>query len=83
IDKGRLEAFRPISHAVITLATLVRGEDASSSFHHMFCHMVKGGGGDWLQVSEELRNPYWGAEMLTCGKQVTELGLVPLEGANE
>jgi len=83
IDKARLEAFRPISHAVVTLATLVRGEEASSSFHHMFCHMVKGGGGDWLQVSDELRNPYWGAEMLTCGKQVTELGLVPLEGANE
>ena len=26
IDKARLEAFRPISHAVVTLATLVRGD---------------------------------------------------------
>ncbi|MCA9120748.1 MAG: efflux RND transporter periplasmic adaptor subunit [Planctomycetaceae bacterium] len=73
IGKARLEAFRPISHAIVTLATLVRGESATTTFHHMFCHMVRGGGGDWLQVSEQPLNPYWGSEMLTCGREVGEL----------
>lgn len=66
----RLEQFRPISHAVVPLATLVRGEEASAPYHHMFCPMVKGGRGDWLQNTKTLRNPYWGSEMLECGEVV-------------
>lgn len=73
IDKARLEAFRPISHAIVTLASLVRNNDAQQSFHQMFCPMVKGGGGDWLQPTDELRNPYWGSQMLTCGDVVRTL----------
>ena len=68
IEKARLELFRPISHAVVALATQARGEDAMDTFSHMFCPMVKGGAGDWLQKSTELRNPYWGSKMLTCGE---------------
>ena len=35
----------------------------------MHCPMVYGNGGaDWIQASKPLRNPYFGAEMLTCGE---------------
>ena len=47
---GARKAFKPISHAVVTLATQVRSEDAESSFTHFYCPMVPGGGGDWLQA---------------------------------
>ena len=39
----------------------------------MFCPMVKGGAGDWLQQNDVLRNPYYGSEMLECGERVREL----------
>jgi len=68
IDQGRLEAFRPISHAIVALGTQVRGNDASQPFSHMFCPMVKGGGGDWLQPGGNLINPYKGSKMLHCGE---------------
>ncbi len=70
IDEARLEAFRPISHAIVELGTLVRGADAQQAFSHMFCPMVKGGAGDWLQPNDDLRNPYWGTQMLKCGEVV-------------
>ena len=83
LDKARLEAFRPISHAVVTLATLVRGEEASHPFQHMFCPMVKGGAGDWLQPNADLRNPYYGSAMLHCGEVVRQLRPRQTETANE
>ncbi len=64
------EAFKSISHAVVTLATELRGSDASEEFVHFFCPHVKGGGGDWLQPNDQLFNPYYGSEMPRCGNQV-------------
>jgi membrane fusion protein, copper/silver efflux system len=72
LKAARHDAFRPISHAVVTLASLVRGQSAPKPFHHMFCPMVKGGAGDWLQDNSKLINPYWGSQMLTCGEAVHE-----------
>ncbi|MFO0903737.1 MAG: efflux RND transporter periplasmic adaptor subunit [Pirellulales bacterium] len=65
--------FKPISHAVVTLASQVRNEGAQNSFTHFYCPMVKDGGGDWLQSGGELLNPYFGSEMLRCGDKVQEL----------
>ena len=73
LNGARHEAFRPISHAIIKLATLVRGETARQPFRHMFCPMVKGGAGDWLQATDQLRNPYYGSQMLRCGDIVREI----------
>jgi RND family efflux transporter MFP subunit len=73
VDRSRLDAFRPISHAVLTLAARHRGADARQPYYHMFCPMVKGGGGDWLQPDDDLRNPYWGSQMPTCGEVVRPL----------
>jgi Cu(I)/Ag(I) efflux system membrane fusion protein len=70
---GARKAFKPISHAVVTLATQVRSEGARNSFTHFYCPMVPGGGGDWLQADGELLNPYFGSEMLRCGQKVQVL----------
>ena len=67
IKAARLKCFRPISLAMVQLAASVRGAAAQRPLHHMFCPMVEGGEGDWLQVDAKLVNPYWGAKMLTCG----------------
>ena len=77
IDKARHDAFRPISHAIVKLASHVRGDQASEPFHQMFCPMVKGGAGDWLQPDSTLLNPYWGSQMLTCGDVVRTLSPAP------
>ncbi|QDT66643.1 efflux RND transporter periplasmic adaptor subunit [Calycomorphotria hydatis] len=69
--------FKSISYAVVTLSTLVRGEQASESFHQFFCPMVPQGEGDWLQTEKLLSNPYWGSQMLRCGELVRTM---PLEG---
>ncbi len=70
---GARREFKPISHAVITLATEVRSAEANQPFTHFYCPMVKGGGGDWLQPGGELFNPYFGSEMLHCGEKVQDL----------
>lgn len=66
------KAFKPISHAVVTLATQIRSERDPKPFTHFFCPMVPGGGGDWLQPGNDLLNPYFGSEMLRCGDKVQE-----------
>jgi Cu(I)/Ag(I) efflux system membrane fusion protein len=66
------KAFKPISHAVVALATQIRGEQAQRPFTHFHCPMVSGGGGDWLQPGGDLLNPYFGSQMLKCGEQVAE-----------
>ena len=69
IESSR-KAFRRLSHALLRAATLVRGPATADSLVHMYCPMVPGGGGDWIQRGGELINPYWGAEMLHCGETV-------------
>ncbi len=69
---GARKAFKPISHAVVTLATQIRSEQAQQPFTHFYCPMVPGGGGDWLQPGGDLLNPYFGSQMLKCGEKVAE-----------
>ena len=39
------------------------------SFYLQFCPMAnEGNGGYWLAAEQEVRNPYYGDEMLTCGE---------------
>lgn len=72
---GNLEAtrrsFRTVSHNLLNVAVLARGP-SQQPIYHFYCPMVPGGGGDWMQASEELINPYWGEEMLHCGERVEE-----------
>tara|TARA_R110002111_G_scaffold247140_5_gene310196 strand:+ start:8980 stop:11070 length:2091 start_codon:yes stop_codon:yes gene_type:complete len=70
LDEAR-KKFKTISHAVVALATQVRGSDNRLSFHHFFCPMVPQGEGDWLQADDKLLNPYFGSKMLHCGELVS------------
>lgn len=82
IEEAR-KKFKPISHSVVTLATEVRGESASDTFHHFFCPMVKQGEGDWLQAEDQLSNPYYGSQMLRCGELVRTISPRPVaEGSS-
>ncbi len=69
ISEARVK-FKPISHAVVTLSTQLRGAQAKRPFHQFFCPMVKEGEGDWLQADDQLVNPYYGSQMLSCGELV-------------
>ena len=82
IEESRI-AFRTVSHALIKAMQLARGDKTKNGVNHFFCPMVPGGGGDWLQANMDLRNPYWGAEMLTCGELVRDLSLTPQASPTE
>lgn len=77
------ESFKAISHALLPLAVLVRGERPAATFTQFYCPMVKGGGGDWLQADQNLLNPYFGSEMLRCGEKVADLPKAEAEPARE
>jgi Cu(I)/Ag(I) efflux system membrane fusion protein len=62
--------FKPMSHAVVTLASVVRAGQDARPYWHIFCSMVPEGGGDWLQPDDAILNPYFGSEMLRCGDEV-------------
>ncbi|MEC8241806.1 MAG: efflux RND transporter periplasmic adaptor subunit, partial [Planctomycetota bacterium] len=63
LEEARMQ-FKPISHAILELATQIRGEGNERVFRHFFCPMVKEGEGDWLQFEERISNPYYGSQML-------------------
>lgn len=76
IEDSRV-AFRTVSHAMIKSLHQARSSSTENGVKHFYCPMVPGGGGDWLQADSDLKNPYWGAEMLTCGELVRDLSLSP------
>jgi len=34
-------------------------------------------GADWLQIDEDIRNPYFGASMYKCGQVIDVIGTKP------
>lgn len=69
------EAFRSISHALLRVSNVVRGPATQINLTHYYCPMVPGGGGDWMQPGDKLRNPYWGSAMLSCGELVRDMAI--------
>jgi hypothetical protein len=65
------EQFLTLSKDVITLAKgFVKGKPA----YVAFCPMTnKGKGGYWLTDTKEIKNPYYGKAMLTCGSIKEEI----------
>lgn len=55
------EAFVPLSEAVIAAAKAAKIGDVKIAY----CSMAKG---SWLQKEDQIRNPYYGKQMLTCGE---------------
>jgi hypothetical protein len=58
------EAFGPLSDAVIAAARAEGFKDVSG-VKVAYCPMVKK---SWLQKEDQIKNPYYGSAMLTCGE---------------
>lgn len=53
---------------------LVKAVKSSQPLYKDFCPMFnKGKGASWLSETEEIKNPYYGKQMLTCGSVKEEL----------
>jgi Cu(I)/Ag(I) efflux system membrane fusion protein len=66
IDAARA-AFAALSDAFLAWFG-TRGNPLSETLTVAFCPMaLENKGSRWLQLGDKLRNPYFGAEMLTCG----------------
>lgn len=73
LDALRRPHFEQLSEALIGA---VKAEPAAfPPVLQMHCPMVyPDRGADWLQAGEPLRNPYFGASMLSCGETIATLG---------
>jgi len=60
--KAAREAFKPLSASLVKY--LADNKAGKGTYHEAYCPMVKA---SWLQKETEVRNPYMGKEMLTCG----------------
>jgi membrane fusion protein, copper/silver efflux system len=65
--EGLREQFKPLS---LALAQLVEKTEVAGHGIY-FCPMADG---YWIQKTGEIRNPYFGKEMLTCGERVSKVG---------
>jgi len=63
--KSQRKAFAELSNAMEPLLT---GKLESGKIYKDFCPMALGKGAYWLSSTEDIRNPYYGSQMLTCGK---------------
>ena len=68
------EAFIALSEQVISWAS--QGQSAEETLYVQFCPMANNNkGAKWLSVEAEIRNPYYGDAMLSCGSVVEVLSL--------
>ena len=66
------KGFTILSSDLIGLMKSAEIEKGTIFVQH--CPMAnKGDGGDWLSTEKEIRNPYYGKEMLECGRVTEEL----------
>lgn len=63
--KRQRKAFSDLSNE---METLLKGTVTSGKIYKDFCPMALNGGAYWLSSIENIRNPYYGARMLSCGK---------------
>lgn len=68
-DLGPLrEHFEPLSMAILDLERTF-GHAGDAAHYEMYCPMAfRNKGAAWLQETDELLNPYFGASMLRCGE---------------
>ena len=58
----------------LTAAVLRFGHGLDKSIYRIHCPMAfNNRGADWLQDSDQIRNPYFGGEMLACGEVKAEI----------
>jgi hypothetical protein len=53
------------------LFTVLKVSKSETPIYYQFCPMAnKGKGSNWLSLENKIKNPYYGNQMLTCGKVV-------------
>lgn len=66
------KAFQAFSDILIAQ---LESHGSETAAYQMHCPMAfQGKGGSWLQETKDLRNPYYGSMMLTCGMQTAAHG---------
>ena len=66
--KRQREFFIPFSKSIYELIKVAKYE---TPVYYQFCPMANGGkGANWLSKEEAVKNPYYGSQMMTCGKTV-------------
>jgi Cu(I)/Ag(I) efflux system membrane fusion protein len=75
--KSARKAFHPLSAATVAFAQTLRRSDSAFNDLKVFrCPMTKDAfpgaprTAEWLQLKPEIRNPWFGSEMLDCGSEV-------------
>lgn len=71
LDEAR-KRFQRVSASSVELAKQVRSQSGLSVKYKVFHCPMAAQPGLWLQVDGPLRNPYYGAAMLTCGEEVAQ-----------
>ncbi len=61
--KAAREAFKPLSASLIKY--LADKKAGKGVYHEVYCPMANA---SWLQLGKDVRNPYYGKEMLDCGE---------------
>jgi hypothetical protein len=59
--KAAREAFKPLSDSLIKY---LGDNKVKGVYREAYCPMAKA---SWLQTEKQIRNPYYGKEMLECG----------------
>ena len=50
---------------------LIKVSKSAGTVYYQFCPMANDGkGANWLSKESAIKNPYYGSQMLTCGKTV-------------
>lgn len=67
LEKQR-KIFANLSNEIYSLMKVAKFDNA---VYYQYCPMANGGkGANWLSKENEVRNPYYGSAMMTCGKTV-------------
>lgn len=64
--KGQRVAFKGVSTSLMALVPLMG--HLQKNIYQQYCECVADGGGRWLSFEQQIRNPYFGDAMLTCGQ---------------
>jgi nitrogen fixation/metabolism regulation signal transduction histidine kinase len=61
--KAAREAFKPLSASLVKY--LADKKAGKGVYHEVYCPMANA---NWLQLGKDIRNPYYGKDMLDCGE---------------
>ncbi len=66
--KHQRDHFVTLSSAIYKLQKVSK---STAPVYYQFCPMANGGkGANWLSKEKAIKNPYYGSQMMTCGKTV-------------